>query len=136
MPVSVLTTLDLEDVEALFQFNDKDRAEFIVGQFNQLSELDRRKLLAGFCTGDREDFNDDHCIMGTSFDEDFDDEGDRVHSGCIYVCFTGSAYYGCKDMDRVDEHEVTITFWCEPSIPGLWFETSPPPPISERYDEI
>lgn len=133
MPESVSTVLDEEEVESFFESNDAERSAFISSQFDHLSESDQRKLLAGFCTGDREDYNGEPCVMGVSIDDYPDEEG---FSGTVDVYFTGSAYYGCKDMDRLDEHEETVSFRFEPATRELWFETSPPPPVSERYDEI
>lgn len=117
-----------DDLLTLIEGEPKERDECIQSIFEQLGEDDVGSLLSGFCTGDRETYNDDSMIMGVSFEDEI--------SGTIDVAFTGSAYYGCKDMDRLDEHDETVAFTIDREGSTVEFSTTPPDAPERPTDDI
>lgn len=117
-----------EDLLALTDSDPKKRDNRIQFIFERLSEDEVGSLLDGFCIGDRETYNDDPIVMGISFDDEL--------SGTIDVAFTGSAYYGCKDMDRLNEHGETVTFTIDREGFTIEFSTTPPDVPERPMDEI
>ena len=127
--LEAITTEILEDdLRTLIEGAPKERDKCIQSIFEHLSEDDIGSLLSGFCIADRETYNNDPTVTGVSFDDEI--------SGTIDVAFTGSAYYGCKDMDRLDEHDETVTFTIDPENSTVEFSSTPPDLPERPMDDI
>lgn len=96
--------------------------------FLQMDDEKMSVLLGGYCIGERESYNNDPFVTNVSFDDEV--------SGTIDVSFTGSAYFGCKDMDRLDEHDVTVAFTITSDDLIVRFETNPPEMGERTTDEF
>jgi hypothetical protein len=125
---TVTTEILEDDLLTLLERTPKERDECIQYIFEHLSEDEIGCLLVGFCIGDRETYNDDPLVTGVSFDDEL--------SGTIDVAFTGSAYYGCKDMDRLDQHVATVTFTINREGSTIDFSTTPPELPERPMDSI
>jgi hypothetical protein len=124
--MTVTAKLALSDADlALFREGSlQERERLIQGLFESLDEADVARLLAGFCIGDRETYDGEPAVAGVSFEDE--------RSGTITVSFTGSAYYGCKEMNRLDEHDEAVLYTIGIESAFIQFSTHPPDP-QKRY---
>jgi hypothetical protein len=74
---------------------------------------------------------DDHSVELAEFENDAISLTDN--NGAIWIVFMEEAYYGCKDMNNVQEHdeEITFTIDCSSGIITLHFMDE-----QEREDEL
>jgi hypothetical protein len=126
--IKTVTTEILDsDLEAYAEGSTDERAKIVQDIFEHLDDGDLGELLGYFCTGDREAYNEDPYVIGVDMHDDT--------SGTISVDFTGSAYYGCKDMDRLDEHSESVIFEVSPGDALVKFTTEPPDPVDRPPDD-
>jgi hypothetical protein len=128
MGVKVVIELPQEEFNALTDISYPTREKLIESTFLQMEEEEIGGLLGGYCLGERETYNNDPVVMNVSFDDEI--------SGTIDVSFTGSAYFGCTNMDRLDEHDVTVAFTIAPDVLAVQFETDPPERAERSTDEF
>jgi hypothetical protein len=124
---TIQALIDDSDLEAFIEGSSEERAAVVQGVFESLEESEIRELLAYFCTGDRESYNEDPTVARICMDDDM--------NGTIDVDFTGSAYYGCKDMDRLDEHSEAVRFEVSVEASQVTFTTESPDPPERPPDE-
>jgi hypothetical protein len=108
--------------------NDAAKCEQVSNLFFQLSEQEQGSLLSGYCTDDRESYDDNPEISDVCFDTNL--------KGTIEVNFTGSVYIGCRDMDYEKEHSELLKFEIDQESSRIWFESEPPDPPERPLDDI
>ena len=126
MQESVVIELDESDLSWIREGDSREKASHVQEIFEHLSEAETAQLLSGFCEGLRESYNADPYVMDVSFE----DSG----AGTVTVDFTGSALFGCKDMDHLYEHLVTVSFSVDLETSTICFSSEPPDP-PERYPD-
>lgn len=121
-------TVDLHenDIESLEEASHQEKEEIIQKIFEQLEDEKEAELLAGFCTGERETFDGLLAVMDTTLEDDW--------TGVISAAFTGSAYFGCKDMDRLEEYDEVVSFEVDFENERITFETDTPDPVEREPD--
>lgn len=119
---TVSTKILDSDLEANAEGSTDERAKIVQDIFEHLDDGDLGELLGEllgyFCTGDSETSNEDPCVAGIDMHDDT--------SGTISVDFTASAYYGCKDMDRLDKYSKSVVFEVFLGAALVKFTTEPP----------
>lgn len=118
--------LSKDDIDTLCSGNEKNSRDCIETLFNSLDDDETAGLLIGFCTGDREEYGGDPIVADVTFHD--------TASGTIDVDFTGLAYYGCKDMDRLDEHAEAVGFDISFDDEQITFSTETLDPVESIRD--
>jgi hypothetical protein len=117
----VVTRALLDDEAAeISEATGDNRLQIVQNIFEHLEEEGQAELLSGYCTGERETYNDDAYVTDIYFDDGCDT------SGLIDVSFTGSSYFGCKDMDGLYERDESIEFNIDLDALRIEFVTNPP----------
>jgi len=129
MRVTVDAVLTNEEVLEFAELHLAGKLELVQEVYNRLEEGDLGTLLADFCTGERETYNDDADDVHIAFDYGTD------LSGIIDVHFTGSAFFGCKDMDGLYDHAEAIEFTINLDGLNIEFATNPPDHVERAPDE-
>jgi len=124
---TIQASLSDSDLETFAEGTTKEQADAVQALFESLEQSEISKLLGYFCDGDREAYNEDPTVIHVAMEDE--------DSGMIDVDFTGSAYYGCKDMDRLDEHSEAVAFNISRETSLITFTTEPPDPPERPPDE-
>ncbi len=127
MTKTIQTSLSDSDLQTFAEGTTREQADAVQALFESLEESEIGELLGYFCDGDREAYNEDPTVMHVTMEDE--------DSGMIDVDFTGSAYYGCKDMDRLDEHSEAVVFKISLQASLITFTTEPPDPPDRPPDE-
>lgn len=101
-PPQVSFTFDREQYGELEE--EEDREAFLTDLVNERIE-DLESLLCSIDSADREEYVDGSLALNTL---EFDDKSST--KGVLWVDYEGSTYWGCRDMDRTDEHSEKFTF--------------------------
>jgi hypothetical protein len=107
--------------------DDAIRRKLVEDLFFQLDEQEQGRLLAYFCTDDRESYDESPTIDHVDFDD--------KDQGTIEVSFTGSVYMGCRDLNYVNEHNETLKFGIDRDEARIWFESEPPDKVDRPPDD-
>jgi len=121
--------IDDAELEEFVEAFEDDKAKIIQNIFENLEgdDGDVGDLLGYFCTGDLETYNEDPMVGSVTMHDEL--------SGTIDVDFTGSAYYGCKDMDRLDEHCEAVAFEVSLLDKRITLTTEPPDKVERPPNE-
>lgn len=114
----VKVDLDEDAAAILAEINHPERDKLIEEHFTSLAESDEECLLAGFCTNERETYDGLMSCMDTHFEDEI--------SGTLSVSFTGSAYFGCRDMEPLYEYDEPVGFEVDLDDGILTFTTETP----------
>ena len=129
MICSVSVRLSQEDIQEYAEFSTREREKWIESLFVALDDDEQKRLLTGFCTSDRESFDDASAIVN---DVTIDDDG----NGSLDIGFTGSTYMGCRDMDIEHEHDEVVAFILDRDRETMEFSTDPPDHGERPSDDI
>ena len=121
-------TLTEDELLDLTESNNVTRSKIISDLFSRLDEQGQSRLLFGFCSGERESYDENPVVDDVSFDTSTE--------GTIEVSFTGSVYMGCRDMDYVNEHTETLSFEIDHEDAKLWIKSEIPDPPDRPLDDI
>jgi hypothetical protein len=118
-----------DDLATVETGRPKEKEDLIESLFEHLDEDATARLLCDFCDGDRETYNNDPSVTEVTFEKKF--------SGTLTVEFTGSAYYGCEDLDRTYDHSKEVAFVISPEKRAITFSTDVTDPADKyREDDI
>lgn len=108
--------------ESFIEENEK----IIKAIFEKLGEDNHRKLLSGFCVQEYETFDGYPMITEVGFVSEAE--------GWLRVNFTGTAYFGCDDMNKEYEYDELVTCLIE-NDREVTFGTETPERIERAPDE-
>lgn len=127
MKNTVECLIEEEDL-LLLESGDQSACESLLqAHFESLDENDVQTLLAEFCTQERETFDGNTIVENIEFDS--------ALSGLLYVGFTGSSYFGCRDMDRTYNYTEEVIFQIHMDRRRIVFSTETPDPIDRSPHE-
>lgn len=104
----------------------EENREIIKAIFEKLGEDNHRKLLSGFCIHDYETFDGYPIIAEVGFVSETE--------SWLRVNFTGTAYFGCEDMNKEYEYNEVVTCLIERDR-EVTFGTETPERIERAPDE-
>ena len=129
MVCSVSVDLSPEDIQKYDESPDREREKWIESHFTALDDDEQKRLLTGFCTSDRESFDDRSAIVNNITIE-------RDGNGSLDIGFTGSTYMGCSGLDIEHEHDEIVTFTLDRDRETVEFSTDPPDHGERPSDDI
>lgn len=104
----------------------EENEKIIKAIFEKLGEDNHRKLLSGFCVQEYETFDGYPMITEVGFVSETE--------GWLGVNFTGTAYFGCDDMNKEYEYDEVVTCLIEDDR-EVTFGTETPERIERAPDE-
>lgn len=126
MKNSVSEFLGVPEANQLKESFVEENEKIIKAIFEKLGEDNHRKLLSGFCVQEYETFDGYPMITEVGFVSETE--------GWLGVNFTGTAYFGCDDMNKEYEYNEVVTCLIEQDR-EVTFETETPEPIERAPDE-
>lgn len=116
-----------KDLKFLESEDRKARELLIEASFESLSNEDIQTLLADFCAEERETFDGNAVVENVDFES--------LTSGLISVNFTGSSYFGCRDMNRTFDYTEEVIFQIHRDHLRIVFSTETPDPMDRSPHE-